>query len=71
MLVIAAFGVLVWYLATLIWNVVASIGLAIVVAVILAPFVLKLRDSIVPSWLDRAAQWSWRAIGNDEPEDEE
>ncbi len=42
---VAAFAVLVWYLGTLIWNVVASIGLAIVVAVILAPLVLRLRDS--------------------------
>ncbi len=44
-LVIAGFGVVVWYLGTLIWNIVASIGVAIVVAIILAPFVLKLRDA--------------------------
>ena len=42
-LVLAALGVVAWYLASLIWNVVAAIGLAIIVAVVLAPFVQRLR----------------------------
>ena len=44
-LAVIAFVLVVWYLSTLIWSVVASIGLAIVVSVILAPLVLRLRDS--------------------------
>ncbi|MEX1343871.1 MAG: AI-2E family transporter [Candidatus Limnocylindrales bacterium] len=44
-LVIVGFAVIAWFASTLIWNVVASIGLAIVVAVILAPLVLRLRAS--------------------------
>lgn len=44
-LVVAGFAVLAWYLGSLIWNVIAAIGLAVIVAVILAPFVLRLRDS--------------------------
>ena len=43
-LVIVGFALLLWYMATLIWNVVASVGLAVIVAVVLAPFVLRLRD---------------------------
>jgi predicted PurR-regulated permease PerM len=42
-LVIAAFVLMLWYLATLIWDVILAIGLAVVVAVILAPVVLRLR----------------------------
>jgi predicted PurR-regulated permease PerM len=42
-LVVAALLVVVWYLSSSIWNVLASIGLAIIVAVILAPLVLRLR----------------------------
>jgi predicted PurR-regulated permease PerM len=44
-LAIAGFALLAWYLGTLVWNVVAAIGLAIIVAVILAPLVLRLRAS--------------------------
>ena len=43
-LVIAALVVVLAYLGSLIWNVVAAIGLAIIVAVVLAPFVIKMRD---------------------------
>jgi predicted PurR-regulated permease PerM len=43
-LVIAAFALMLWYLTTLIWNVILAIGLAVVVAVILAPIVLRLRE---------------------------
>ena len=43
-LVVIAFVIVLWYLGTLIWNVVASIGLAILVSIVLAPLVLKLRD---------------------------
>jgi predicted PurR-regulated permease PerM len=42
---IVAFAFLAWYLASTIWIVVASIGVAIIVAVIMAPFVLKMRDN--------------------------
>ena len=42
-LVIVGFALVAWYLGTLIWNVVAAIGLAVIVAVILAPLVLRLR----------------------------
>jgi len=44
-LVIVALVVVLAYLGSLIWNVVASIGLAIVVAIVLAPFVIRMRDS--------------------------
>lgn len=44
-LVIVALVVVLAYVSSLIWNVVASIGLAIVVAIVLAPFVIRMRDS--------------------------
>ena len=44
-LVIVALVVVLAYVSSLIWNVVASIGLAIVVAIVLAPFVMRMRDS--------------------------
>ena len=43
-LVIVALVVVVAYFGSLIWNVVAAIGLAIIVAIVLAPFILKMRD---------------------------
>ena len=42
-LVVVALLVVVGYLGSTIWNVLASIGLAIIVAVVLAPLVLRLR----------------------------
>ncbi len=44
-LVIVALVVVLAYAGSLIWNVVASIGLAIVVAIVLAPMVMRMRDS--------------------------
>jgi predicted PurR-regulated permease PerM len=44
LLVIVALGAVLAYLGSLIWNVVASIGLAIIVAIVLAPFVVSLRN---------------------------
>ena len=44
-LVIVALVVVLAYVGSLIWNVVASIGLAIVVAIVLAPLVMRMRDS--------------------------
>ena len=43
-LAIVAFVVVAAYLGSLIWNVVAAIGVAIVVAVVMAPFVIKMRN---------------------------
>ena len=42
-LVIVGLAGVLWYLGTLIWEVVASIALAAIVSVILAPYVLRLR----------------------------
>jgi predicted PurR-regulated permease PerM len=42
-LVVAALVVVAWYLATLIWTVTASIAVAVVVAAVFAPLVLRLR----------------------------
>ncbi len=43
-LVVVALVVVLAYLGSLIWNVVAAVGLAIVVAIVMAPFVIKMRD---------------------------
>ena len=69
-LVIVALVVVVAYLGSLIWNVVAAIGLAIIVAVVMAPFVIKMRDGgrsrssaagSPGSWPSASAWacWSW------------
>ncbi len=42
-LVIAAFVVVLWLIATLLWTVTASIAIAIVIAAAFAPFALRLR----------------------------
>ncbi len=43
-LVVAAVAVVLWYVATLLWTVTASIAVAIVVSAVFAPVVLRLRD---------------------------